>query len=169
MIFAFIQAQLSELLFAIIVAFINPQPASAQFLVDQHVSCAIVGDSIAVGLAPHLGFCYVDAKVGIPSAQVIARMDPDVMVTVVSAGSNDPDNPKLKDNLRLIRARTKNPVLWILPVHPRARAIVREVAAEFKDPTVSFKPSRDNVHPASYGALAQTIRDRGAAWLAKQK
>ena len=53
---------------------------------------------------------------------------PDVRVdvNVVSAGSNDPANPKLKTNLENIHSRARR-VIWILPIE-RARAKVRAVS-----------------------------------------
>ncbi len=120
------------------------------------VTCAIVGDSIAVGAGQHLRACKVNAKIGISSRAIIARVDPSADINVVSAGSNDPDNPALRENLERIRRRA-NRAIWILPAIPSAREIVREVAARHGDPIVSFTPSGDQVHPKSEGALARAI------------
>lgn len=120
------------------------------------ISCAIVGDSIAVGAGQYLRACKLNAKKGIPSGAVIDRVDPSADVNVVSAGSNDPDNPALRENLERIRQRA-NRAIWILPVVPRAREIVREVAARHGDAVVSFAPSGDQVHPKSDNALARAI------------
>ena len=52
------------------------------------------------------GSCKLNAKIGIPSGAIIARVDPSADVNVISAGSNDPDNPALARKPR---------------AHPRAR------------------------------------------------
>ena len=119
-------------------------------------SCAIVGDSIALGISMQIPACRHNAKVGIASDAVIARVDASVEVTVVSAGSNDPSNPRLRDNLKRIRKRAKR-VIWVLPVNAKARAAVTAVAAAHGDPVVSFAPAGDHVHPQSYAALARTV------------
>ena len=128
------------------------------------MTCAIVGDSIAVGTATAGGLsarwrppCIMDAKVGIPSVQVIGRVH-DASLLVVSAGSNDPDNPKLADNLEAIRAKATGKVLWILPVNYRARIIVEAVAASHGDMVVAFTPGRDHVHPLSYVPILAEIQ-----------
>jgi hypothetical protein len=121
-----------------------------------NLSCAIVGDSIAVGAGKYLRSCKLNAKIGIPSGAIIARIDPSADINVISAGSNDPDNPALNENLERIRERA-NRAIWILPAVPNAREAVRKVAARHGDPIVSFTPSRDQVHPHSENALAQAI------------
>ncbi len=126
------------------------QPSHAQT-----VPCAVIGDSISLGVSPVLP-CAVNAKGGIPSGAVIARVDPTV-VNVVSAGSNDPRNHNLASNLLQIRQRAKS-VIWIVPVHSRAARLVRAAAKGAADPVVTFKPGRDGVHPRSYRALADAIR-----------
>lgn len=119
-------------------------------------SCAIVGDSIALGISMQMPACRHSAKVGIPSDAVIARVDASVEITIVSAGSNDPLNPKLRDNLKRIRNRAKR-VIWVLPINAQARAAVTAVAAAHGDRVVSFAPAGDHVHPQSYAALAKTV------------
>src|SRR5258708_21300245 len=85
---------------------------------DHKPSCAIVGDSIAAAAGPYVPACKVNAKIGIPSGAVIERVDSSADVNVVSAGSNDPDNPQLRGNLERIRARGKR-MLSILPIDTR--------------------------------------------------
>jgi hypothetical protein len=125
-------------------------------IADSKPSCAIVGDSIAVAAGKYIPDCKVNAKIGIPSGAVIARVDPAAEINVVSAGSNDPDNPDLRANLEHIRARA-NRVVWILPIDTRARAAVEAVAAAHDDPVVSFAPGGDHVHPRSDSDLAHSI------------
>ena len=119
-------------------------------------SCALVGDSIALEAAQYLRGCKLNAKIGIPSGAVIARVDQSAEINIVSAGSNDPNEPNLRANLERIRGRAKR-TIWILPAIPSARAAVREVAARHGDPVVSFAPRGDGVHPASAVKLAQAI------------
>src|SRR5262245_36459574 len=119
-------------------------------------SCAVVGDSIAVGAGHYMRACKVNAKIGISSKAVIARVDPSAAVNVVSAGSNDPDSPGLRANLERIRARARR-VIWILPINARPRAAVQNVAAEHGDAVVSFARAADRVHPRSEATLARSI------------
>jgi hypothetical protein len=119
-------------------------------------SCALVGDSIAVEAAQYIRACRLNAKIGIPSGAVIDRVDPAAEINVVSAGSNDPEEPNLRANLERIRVRAKR-AIWILPAIPSARKAVQEVAARHGDPVVAFAPRGDGVHPASAATLAQAI------------
>jgi hypothetical protein len=119
-------------------------------------SCAVVGDSVAVGAGQYMRTCRVNARVGIPSRAVIARVDSSVDVDVVSAGSNDPANPNLRANLENIRSRAHR-VIWILPIEIQARAVVQAVATAHGDPFVSFAPAGDHVHPRSDIELARSI------------
>ena len=119
-------------------------------------SCALVGDSIALEAAQYLRGCKLNARIGIPSGAVIARVDPSAEINVVSAGSNDPAEPNLRANFERIRGRAKR-TIWILPAIASARAAVRAVAARHGDPVVSFAPRGDGVHPASAAKLAQAI------------
>lgn len=123
------------------------------------MDCALIGDDIAVGLATQRFNCTIDAKVGISSAAIVGRAyDSDIMI--VSAGSNDPLNKHLIDNLRAIRSKTKGQVIWIIPIHPKAAASVRFIANEFGDSVVTFTPGMDHVHPRSYSTLAADVRSQ---------
>jgi len=133
------------------------QPAAA-------VHCAIVGDSIGVGIAAVVRGCAAVATKSLGS-RAISMRTPDVAggSVVISAGSNDPDNPALEANLEVIRARTGAArVVWIAPYHPRAAAMVARVAARHGDAVVRLAafPSRDRVHPASYPTLAAAVTSR---------
>lgn len=130
------------------------------------MTCVIAGDSIAVGTGYAEGLktsrrppCNVDAKIGIPSAQVIGRVHAADLL-VISAGSNDPDNPNLEKNLEEIRSKATGRVLWIVPVPKRAAAIVRKVAAIHHDGTISFAPGRDGLHPHSYAPIIREVERR---------
>lgn len=134
--------------------------AAALVTKSQHApaqTCAIIGDSIAVGVGWQFRGCSISARGGISSRSVIGRMRP-ADVVVVSAGSNDPLNPRLWSNLNQIRSRAHGNVIWILPTQPRARMMVLAVARMHGDRTVSFIGGRDRVHPRSYAALVSNIR-----------
>jgi lactobin A/cerein 7B family class IIb bacteriocin len=118
----------------------------------------VAGDSIAVGVAGQLHWQH-DAKVGAPSKDIIHRVPQGHFHTLIlSAGSNDPRNPHLIDNLNTMRRRaTGGGVVWIAPVEPHARAAVTRVAHEHGDRVVTFTPGHDHVHPRSYAELAHRI------------
>jgi hypothetical protein len=122
-------------------------------------SCAIAGDSIAKGVGTQMPECSVDAKVGTPSADIIHRVPTGhVGLMIISAGSNDPMNPRLADNLNAMRKRAGGGVTWIAPVNPRARGVVEDVAHSHGDRVVTFTPGPDGIHPRSYPELARAIR-----------
>ena len=119
--------------------------------------CAIIGDSIAIDAGRHIPQCIHDAKIGIGSAAIIGRVH-DADLVVISAGSNDPHNPRLAANLRTIRAKITGHVLWILPIDRTAALAVREVAAIRGDLIVTFEPAGDRVHPKTYTGIDAAIR-----------
>jgi hypothetical protein len=127
-------------------------------------TCAVVGDSIADMVQDFLPECSHNTKIGISSAAVLARVmaTPAVSMLVISAGSNDPDNPNLAANLRRIRA--KGNVVWIQPsvAVQRARTVVGQVAAEKNDPVVPFRSGccglQARVHPIAPREIAAAIR-----------
>ena len=122
-------------------------------------SCAIAGDSIAKGVGTQMPQCTVDAKVGTPSADIIHRVPTGHLgLMIISAGSNDPMNPRLADNLTAMRKRTGGGVTWIAPVNPRARSVVESVAHSHGDRVVTFTPGPDGIHPHSYAELARAIQ-----------
>jgi hypothetical protein len=120
-------------------------------------SCAVVGDSIAADLALHMQACLSDALGGIPSTNVIGRVHP-ADVLFVSVGSNDPNNPRLEDNLEAIRAKASARVVWILPMILPAALAVERVAARHNDPIMPFEPGPDGKHPKSYETFAAALR-----------
>lgn len=121
---------------------------------------AIIGDSIAVGTGAAVGKVpnsIVDAKVGINAKAILDRVH-DAARVVISAGSNDPHNPRLVDYLLEIRAAITGRVLWIVPVDKVAALTVRAVASSYGDETEAFTPGPDNVHPRSYAPLADRVK-----------
>lgn len=119
------------------------------------------GDSIAVGVAQalHLPIAAVSARVGASSAEIVRMTrSQDGRHVVISAGSNDPTNPRLVANLEAIRRKLGNvSVVWILPRHSLAAAAVVRVCARHRDTMVNLADfrSRDGVHPSSYRAVAR--------------
>lgn len=125
------------------------------------MSCAFIGDCIALGLALINPQCYPDAEVGRSAAAIAERRLPGSYDwVVISAGSNNPNYRALARQLRTIRARVDaRRVAWILPTNRRSAAIVRRVAVSFGDARVRIAATaRDRVHPRSYCTLMRAVR-----------
>jgi hypothetical protein len=121
------------------------------------IDCAVVGDSIALGVGTEMHRCVVNATVGLPSADIIGRVQ-EANIVVISAGSNDARSPDLEHNLRAIRERAAHSkVIWISPMDPRAAAAVQRVARLHGDRVVHFTPRPDHIHPQSYPTLADRV------------
>lgn len=122
------------------------------------IDCIAVGDSIAVGTGQAM-HCTVRAHVGWPSGKIITLSNGvKAELCIISAGSNDPKNPKLVVNLKKIRNNVNcKKVVWIKPVNSTAANAVYS-AKNATDSIVSFTPSKDNVHPKSYKALVNSIK-----------
>jgi hypothetical protein len=125
-------------------------------------TCAIIGDSIAVDLRSYFRECRTDAKIGIGTKAIAARVSGRADLIVVSAGSNDYLTPGLLARLQGLRARAGAArVIWILPAPRIAAAAVETVAHAHGDAVVSFSVSRtdrEHIHPQSSRALAADIR-----------
>jgi hypothetical protein len=137
-------------------AFLTFSECASAAGLDIRPSCSVVGDSIALGAGRYLRDCKVNAKNGISSSAVILRIDSSADINVVSVGSNDAANLKLRADLEQIRSRAKR-LIWILPIDIQARSVVQAVADSHGDQVVSFAPASDQVHPRSEFALAQSI------------
>ncbi len=129
------------------------------------LACFIAGDCLATrphGLGGQFSRCGVSARVGASSAAIVPMVPTGpVKWLVISAGSNDPTNPKLGANLEAMRARARaDRVIWVVPIHPTAARAVRAVAGGHGDAVVTFEPGRDRVHPRSYRALARGVAAR---------
>ncbi len=124
-------------------------------------SCLVVGDSIAKGVASYMPACSVAARIGASSAR-IKEMTPKEKYgrVIISAGSNDPLNPKLGANLFAIRKNfAGSQVTWLAPRNSRAQQRVYETAVYFKDRVVylsQFKSS-DGIHPKNYAQVARKL------------
>lgn len=124
------------------------------------MDCIAVGDSIAVGIG-QAAHCTINAKVGVSSSYIADHtISSNKSVAVISAGSNDPTNPRLRTNLDRIRYKiTSKSVIWILPYNRKAAAVVKAVAVQHGDGYIdlyAFK-TRDGVHPSSYGSVARKL------------
>ncbi len=127
--------------------------------------CLVIGDSLAVGLGMALKsqgvFCDVYARKGLTAWQIgllapIGRY----AVAYVSAGSNNPKNPHLEDEVRVLRSHIRaSKVVWVLPYDRTAAQAVNSNAAETGGLVVDMAwfATRDRVHPVSYGPLARMI------------
>jgi len=115
---------------------------------------AVIGDDIALGVAAFMPGCDVNAKPRFQSGDV-AGCVMDARILVVSAGTNDPYNPRLADNLKSIRQKATGRVLWIIPANG-ARPVVERVAAQYGDRTVRFSASESG-HPQSFPRLAASV------------
>lgn len=121
--------------------------------------CAVIGDSLAVGLAAALGArCSSRARVGAGATEAGSWGLPGSRgLLIVALGSNGPTPAALQASLRSIAARadaTGKRVVWILPVREPNRSVVARVAASRGEPALSFAPGKDGVHPRAYGPLA---------------
>lgn len=125
------------------------------------IDCAVVGDSIAVGVSQARTECRAYARSGINSAvwnrTYLHNLEPS-RVLIISLGANDTRHVDTANNLRLLRNKTSAlKVYWILPnpkLKPQQVGIVRQVAEEFGDiiierPTTNI--SGDGVHPTGLG------------------
>ena len=87
-------------------------------LLSDSSSCAVIGDSIALGIYLNMQECSGNAKVGINTAQDLYRLPNRIAAhnVYVSLGVNDGANANTKGNLQTIRKRiTATRVTWILP------------------------------------------------------
>jgi hypothetical protein len=126
--------------------------------------CVSIGDSIATreGLGGSLHCQEIHAVYGKPSSFIIheAAASGPHYACVISAGSNDPLNLNLEKNLEAIRRNVHCQItIWVKPAHSRPSSVVGHVAALYGDRAVQVYPGRDGVHPKSYPALAQQIRN----------
>lgn len=124
------------------------------------MDCIAIGDSIAVGIG-QAAHCTINARVSASSSYIADHViTSNKDIAIISAGSNDPNNPKLRTNLDRIRSKINaKRVIWILPYNRKAAAAVKAVAVQFGDGYIdlaSFK-TQDGVHPSSYRSVARKI------------
>jgi len=144
--------------------------ANAQRGGNSNGGTVVVGDSIAVGTGQAMGV-PTNAKVGASSSQILTNIKNNPSLqnqgnAVLSVGSNDivggrGNVDQLRSNLGEIRSTMNaGSYTWILPADPTAAATVRSFAAANGDKVVSFTPGGDGIHPKSYGAVANSVREQ---------
>lgn len=125
------------------------------------MSCLIIGDTIAKGISGVIKGCFVIAHIG-ASSPAIAKAVPAWTGTrvIISAGSHDKAVPEAL-LLTMRRRLTVNSALWVLPLSVARAEAIKRVAKASGDAVVMFVSSNDGVLPASYEALAASIRKIG--------
>jgi hypothetical protein len=128
------------------------------------LECLIIGDSIAQGIHAVAPQCEVRAKVGANTDFIVNnyKTAKHADYTVISMGSNWPDNPRNFANaVKLRQSLTGSElVIWILPYNRKAADTVRRVAKQYGDNYIDLSAfgSNDRVHPKSYGAVNKEIQ-----------
>lgn len=128
------------------------------------LECLIIGDSIAQGIHMVNPKCEVTAKVGANTDYIVKNYvnGKETGYTVVSMGSNWPDNPRNFANAVQLRKSLKgsNLVIWILPYNRQAAATIKRVAVMFGDNYIDLNAfsSNDRVHPKSYRAINAEVQ-----------
>lgn len=124
------------------------------------MDCVAVGDSIAVGIGQAM-HCSINAKVGAGSSYIAGHtVTTSKNVAVISVGSNDPNNPNLRNNLDKIRSKISSKrIVWILPYNRKAASVVKAIAVQHGDAYIDLKgfSTRDGVHPRSYSSVAKQL------------
>jgi lysophospholipase L1-like esterase len=134
------------------------------------MSCLIIGDSIAQGVAEIRKDCRSYTKVGIStlawSKKWLEKIDFVSDTVFISLGSNDLYGrlEDVADELYHIRADIgyDRKVIWVLPaIKPWVQDLITEVAYEYGDTMLQIPSlSKDGVHPtySGYKALAKEIK-----------
>jgi lysophospholipase L1-like esterase len=133
------------------------------------MSCLIIGDSIAQGVAEIRKDCRSYTQVGIStiawSKKWIDKIDFVADTVFISLGSNDDYGrfEDVADELYRIRGRIGDRnVIWVLPaIKPWVRSLIEEISYDRGDTMIEMVSlSKDKVHPThkGYKALAETIK-----------
>ena len=127
------------------------------------VACAILGDSLAAGIAVFRPECLADTKVGISTSAYLRAHTTavDAETVLISLGAND-DATALGTADRLAGLRmhvTASRVFWILPARPETtRQIIRDIAQAFGDRLIETRgyTGSDGLHlsPHTYRSIA---------------
>ena len=121
------------------------------------IECAIIGDSIAQGVAQYRPECLGIARYGWTSAQWNRRwgsMELNAHSVIISLGSNDSPAIKSELELRAIRANAHSDrVFWILPANNVSmQRLIRQIALDWGDTVLPITQlSADRVHPTVSG------------------
>lgn len=129
------------------------------------IDCAILGDSIAIGVHHQRPGCYHKAVSGISSMAYIQRFQYPIHSNniLISLGSNDGNAIATKAALETLRERVHGQVTWLLSANNQAaHDIAKAIATRFGDRVLEVRPvvGRDGVHPttAGYRELANQWR-----------
>jgi len=121
------------------------------------IECAIIGDSIALGIAKYRQDCSLFATVGITStAFEKADYTPIGETTIISLGSNDAGNNTEAALMKLRQRLTSKRVIWIMPAaHKKhVRNIIQRVSDRFQDRIVEMRlVGFDGIHPTVDGYI----------------
>lgn len=120
------------------------------------MTCAIIGDSIAVGLALAAPYCEHHARVGITSAQFINTYVEEVKAdtVVISLGANDvPARVGIVSeyfNFKELRERiTAKTVYWLMPAEfIESHVAIKLIANDFGDNVIDMRNYSPRLHPA---------------------
>jgi len=131
------------------------------------VSCEIIGDSIAAGIAMYKHNCEVHAQVGINSATWNRRWLVNNIAAdhvIISLGSNDWDTTETRRALFVLRSHiTAARVTWLIPaIKPDIRDVIERIALHNGDgmiDLIAFPRGTDHVHPtgAGYALIASEL------------
>lgn len=115
--------------------------------------CTITGDSIAVGLYPHLPCYMAYTKIGATTKTITQNAGPAMGTMIISAGSND-WKPS-EDSFHTLRKKYEGRnVIWVLPgpKFEEARNMIVNVAKQWGDSVLHLQGmGRDGVHPSGKG------------------
>ena len=132
------------------------------------LECLILGDSIAVGTKMFAPIeCVSYSKGGWNSQHwndvYLHTKQLDANTVVISLGSNDTRYLNTERELNKLRKQIHaKRVVWIVPaIKPAKQAIVRKIAHQHGDATVTIKSlSGDGVHPTGTG-YKRIVKDSG--------
>ncbi len=120
---------------------------------DMVAPCTITGDSIAVGLYPHLPCHMAYSKIGATTKTITQNAGPALGTMIISAGSNDwkPSESSFESLRQKYEGR---PVIWVLPgpKFQEAREMIMNVAKKWGDTVLHLQGvGKDGVHPSGKG------------------
>jgi lysophospholipase L1-like esterase len=131
------------------------------------LDCAIIGDSIAVGVSKHKTHCVSIAKTGITSSRWVANnlvriKELSSRTVLISLGSNDFGIDTARELEKIRSAITAETVYWVIPYsNTKATEAVETVCMKYCDVCVAIPQiSRDKIHPTAsgYKLLAELIK-----------
>ena len=120
------------------------------------ITCAIVGDSLAVGIANFRHDCINVAHVGVTTAQAKSQLHQlpiGINQVLISIGTNDRHSETFIEASKL-RSNLKNKcVIWLLPSPTPARSAILSIAKKWGDMVLDTSPwiHQKSIHPSSEG------------------